>query len=266
LLQVTGMDARTRAEFVFALRGQRAALLKEFLDAEADLRSIGETHEAELEERAQEERAARTLARLDDRALREIGEIHAALQRIIDGTYGQCVDCGCVVPAARLRAVPATAFCVECAREEEAGEARPGPSAAVELARPGRLPPDLAPLLDREVEESLRDVIHDDRRIDVQELRLTCRHGVVHLDGAVPSEAEHRMLLKLMTDVAGCEDVIDHVQVNELLWERPDRSRPAPAERVRPLRFEPLGTEDVVESGEDGLDYLPPDRPPSDEE
>jgi hypothetical protein len=35
---------------------------------------------------------------------------------------------------------------------------------------------------------------------------------------------------------------------------------------VRPARFEPVGTEDVVESTEDGLAYVPPDRPPPEEE
>jgi vacuolar-type H+-ATPase subunit D/Vma8 len=56
------MDARTRAGLTQALRRQRAALLKQFFDAEADLRSLAEDGEAELEERAQEERAARVLA------------------------------------------------------------------------------------------------------------------------------------------------------------------------------------------------------------
>jgi hypothetical protein len=56
------------------------------------------------------------------------------------------------------------------------------------------------------------------------------------------------------------------VGVNELLWERMERSRTAPPDRVRPARFEPLGTEDVVESSEEGLDWMAPDRPPPEEE
>jgi RNA polymerase-binding protein DksA len=259
------MDARMRAELAQALRRQRAALLKQFFDAETNLRSIAEDREAELEERAQEERAARVLAGLDDRSLREIGEIHAALQRMIDGAYGKCLDCGRAIPVERLRAVPTAAFCVECAREEEIP--RPaGPAATMEPRHPGTLPADLEPLLDHEVEEALRELVREDRRVDTDELRLVCRHGIVHLEGAVPSEAEHQILLKLVTDVAGCEEVVDHVQVNELLWERADRSRPALRERTRPSPFEPVGTEDVVESTEEGLDYLAPDRPPPEEE
>ncbi|HLK10779.1 MAG TPA: TraR/DksA C4-type zinc finger protein [Candidatus Binatia bacterium] len=257
------MDARTRAELAQVLRGQRAALLKQFFDAEADLRSIAEDREPELEERAQEERAARVLAGLDDRSLREIAAIHGALQRMIDRTYGRCLGCGRPIPLARLRAVPTAAFCVECARQEEIAPTAPS---APEPRHPGRLPADLDRLFDREVEEALRELVREDRRVDMEELRIVCRHGIVHLEGAVPSEAEHQILGKLVTDVGGCEDVVDHLQVNELLWERPERSRPVPREGARPGRLGPVGTEDVVESVEEGLEYLPPDRPPPEEE
>ena len=37
-----------------------------------------------------------------------------ALRRIELGTYGTCVDCGCVVPEGRLEAKPAAARCVSC--------------------------------------------------------------------------------------------------------------------------------------------------------
>lgn len=258
------MNVRTRAELVQRLRRQRTALLKQFVDAEADLRAIAEDREAELEERAQGERAARVIAGLDDRSLREIAEIHGALQRMIDGTYGKCVDCGASIPLVRLRALPAAASCVECAQQNETRLAEaPAP---MEPRHPGALPADLEPLLDREVEEALRELVRESRSVDLQELRLVCRHGVVHLEGALPSEAEHQVLRKLVMDVAGCEEVVDHVQVNALLWQRTDRSRPAPRERTRPARWESVGTEDVVESTEEGLGYLPPDRPPPEEE
>jgi DnaK suppressor protein len=237
--------------------------VKQFFDAEAHLRSIAEEREAEIEERAQEERAARVLASIDDRSLREIADIDAALQRLIDGTYGQCAACDQAIPLVRLRAMPTAAFCVECARRKEARPLEPAPR---EPQHPGRLPADLDHLLDREVEEVLRELVRQDRRVDTEELRIVCRHGVVHLEGAVPSEAEHQIVVKLVTDVAGCEEVVDHLRVNELLWERAGRSRPTPRERTGPARFEPIGTEDVVESAEEGIDWVAPDRPPPEEE
>ena len=128
------MDARTRAELAQALRRKRTAALKHFFDTEADLQAIADDREPELEERAQAERTARILAGLDDRSVHEIADVHAALRRIIGGTYGTCLDCGAAIPVSRLRAVPTTAFCVECAREEET--ARPGARATVEPQHP----------------------------------------------------------------------------------------------------------------------------------
>lgn len=38
-------------------------------------------------------------------------QVRAALERIEDGTYGQCVDCGKPIEPARLQAVPWTPYC-----------------------------------------------------------------------------------------------------------------------------------------------------------
>lgn len=43
-------------------------------------------------------------------------KIQAALQRIEDGEYGYCTDCGEVIAAKRLAADPAIALCLECMR------------------------------------------------------------------------------------------------------------------------------------------------------
>jgi DnaK suppressor protein len=47
-------------------------------------------------------------------AMAQRAEILAALARIGDGSYGQCVDCAGPVPEPRLEARPATARCVPC--------------------------------------------------------------------------------------------------------------------------------------------------------
>ena len=39
-----------------------------------------------------------------------------ALEKLDDGSYGVCDSCGGPIPAGRLRAVPESALCVECAR------------------------------------------------------------------------------------------------------------------------------------------------------
>jgi DnaK suppressor protein len=42
-----------------------------------------------------------------------------ALQRIDEGTYGQCRECGATIPHARLEAIPFTSLCVNCERQRE---------------------------------------------------------------------------------------------------------------------------------------------------
>ena len=42
-----------------------------------------------------------------------------ALERLAAGEYGVCQDCRGDIPPARLRAVPATELCVECATDQE---------------------------------------------------------------------------------------------------------------------------------------------------
>jgi len=42
-------------------------------------------------------------------------EVLAALQRIEDGTFGRCENCGRQIPKGRLDAVPYTRYCVRCA-------------------------------------------------------------------------------------------------------------------------------------------------------
>ncbi|MDP4667676.1 MAG: TraR/DksA C4-type zinc finger protein [Gaiellales bacterium] len=43
-----------------------------------------------------------------------LDEVDAALQRLVAGTYGTCVDCGQPIPDQRLTALPASARCIEC--------------------------------------------------------------------------------------------------------------------------------------------------------
>lgn len=40
-------------------------------------------------------------------------QVRAALKRIDDGTYGQCVDCGRPIEPARLEAVPWAPYCLD---------------------------------------------------------------------------------------------------------------------------------------------------------
>ena len=50
-----------------------------------------------------------------------LDQIDGALERIDDGSYGQCETCGAKIPASRLEAIPYAARCVRCASQGEEG-------------------------------------------------------------------------------------------------------------------------------------------------
>jgi len=49
----------------------------------------------------------------------ELDEVHAALKRFEDGTYGKCARCGIDIPTERLEAVPTARLCLTCKQVEE---------------------------------------------------------------------------------------------------------------------------------------------------
>ena len=46
-------------------------------------------------------------------------QIEASLERIEEGTYGQCEECGVRIPKTRLNAIPYATLCIRCAEQQE---------------------------------------------------------------------------------------------------------------------------------------------------
>ena len=46
-------------------------------------------------------------------------QVERALERLDDGTYGRCENCGNPIPKARLQAFPRATLCVTCKQREE---------------------------------------------------------------------------------------------------------------------------------------------------
>ena len=70
-----------------------------------------------------DEANARVLAEVGnaevERDLAELREIALARQRIADGSYGRCADCGVDIDPRRLLAQPAAARCTRCQADAE---------------------------------------------------------------------------------------------------------------------------------------------------
>jgi DnaK suppressor protein len=67
-----------------------------------------------------------------ERELAELGEIRAARERIRNGTYGSCVECGTEIDLDRIGAHPQASRCLKCQlRAERASAARAARRAAL---------------------------------------------------------------------------------------------------------------------------------------
>src|SRR5690349_17197469 len=58
----------------------------------------------------------------------ELREVEAALLRMKDGSYGECIDCGKPIPFARLHANPSASRCIACQEKVEASQRRGPPT------------------------------------------------------------------------------------------------------------------------------------------
>lgn len=56
------------------------------------------------------------------RAESELSRINAALARIEDGSFGECLVCGENIQQGRLEANPAVTLCISCAEKKESGQ------------------------------------------------------------------------------------------------------------------------------------------------
>lgn len=79
--------------------------------------------EADLDEPADADSGERAVQQEDDASLegqaalvaREIASVTRALERIAEGTYGECTKCGAAIAPGRLEARPEAALCIDCA-------------------------------------------------------------------------------------------------------------------------------------------------------
>ena len=73
-------------------------------------------------DRASLESERNFMLRIRDRENKLIKKIRSALDRIENGTFGVCEECGENITIKRLKARPVTTQCIDCKTKEEASE------------------------------------------------------------------------------------------------------------------------------------------------
>ncbi|MDO5622194.1 MAG: TraR/DksA C4-type zinc finger protein [Paracoccus sp. (in: a-proteobacteria)] len=103
----------TPAQAKDILAARRAELIAQIAEIEDQL---DDPVPQDWEDAAQERQDDEVLSALGNADQTEIRRIDAALNRIDEGEYGFCVQCGAEVAAERLELLPDTPFCANCAR------------------------------------------------------------------------------------------------------------------------------------------------------
>ena len=94
-----------------------AALNKSRSEANGDLSSMP-IHMADIGSDNFEQEFTLSLMESEESTL---SKIEVSLERIEEGTYGQCEECGVKIPKTRLNAIPYATLCVKCASQMEQG-------------------------------------------------------------------------------------------------------------------------------------------------
>ena len=92
-----------------------AALKKTRSEANGDLSSMP-IHMADIGSDNYEQEFTLSLMQTEEGTLESI---ETALEKIEDGVYGQCDECGAVISKMRLNAIPYAPLCIKCAQKME---------------------------------------------------------------------------------------------------------------------------------------------------
>ena len=112
------MDEATLEEFRVLLQSQLDELVHEAVKTATEM-ADEKTNFPDPTDRASLESERNFELRIRDRERKLIGKIREAMERLDDGTYGQCDSCEEQIGVARLKARPVTTMCIDCKTEQE---------------------------------------------------------------------------------------------------------------------------------------------------
>ena len=120
------LSAQQKSEFKTLLEQQKQAIEARLSDMQGGKSRVEFAHEI-IEQRGSVERQHSSDREVDlaisDKGVVELARINAALEKLEQGSYGECEECGCDIPVERLKLEPATQHCVQCKSrwEQETG-------------------------------------------------------------------------------------------------------------------------------------------------
>lgn len=121
---IVAEDAALRDELALLLEEHRRAYLAEYEHALARERAVPLDEPGDAIDLAERAADREELFAATESARALLQQVEDALQRLADGTFGTCLECGDPIPLERLRAVPWATLCARHQEEHEAWEGR----------------------------------------------------------------------------------------------------------------------------------------------
>ena len=106
-------------EFGRRLREARHTVLRTLEITDDEIATLERHQAGAVVEDAATATIAVILSRLEGREKHELDEIEDAVLRLEAGSFGLCERCGRAIALARLRAMPATRYCLDCQQKAE---------------------------------------------------------------------------------------------------------------------------------------------------
>lgn len=113
------MKKRDREKFTTMLTNMRKAIMREIQQDVKEEREGEASEGRDTYDIASDERDREINLILGDRERKKLQQIDDALQRLEEGTYGECNECGGEIALGRLEAMPFSRLCVTCQDEFE---------------------------------------------------------------------------------------------------------------------------------------------------
>lgn len=113
------MDDEDYRELKAKLRSKRDSLHRRIHKVRRGLRHDAPSPDEDLDDQPLEIPNDEVLNQLEPSTRQELADTLAALERMEEGTYGQCVECGGAISVSRLKARLQALRCIQCAEQAE---------------------------------------------------------------------------------------------------------------------------------------------------
>lgn len=115
------MEKKKLDTFKKRLEERQQALRKAVSRTEEDGRVADQDSAQDIADRAANSYTKEFLFSVSNNDRQLLNMVETALQRIREGSFGECVSCGNEINSKRLEAVPWTRYCIACQEKKEQG-------------------------------------------------------------------------------------------------------------------------------------------------